>query len=165
MTCEWVTAGRDNIVRSVFEKLDQINTPSNAVFVFDIDHTLIDLAGRPIEPIVYLFHEVKQRGISPVIITARIGTPENIQWTREQLYKLGITGSIFMYFLSPDKNDPWRFKYMARKNVHERGFHVIMTIGDEPWDHGEYGGFGFMVPKCGCGGQWKENAPLISQYF
>ena len=60
MTCEWVTVGRDNVVRSVFEKLDQITIPPNAVFVFDIDHTLIDISGNPIDPVVYLFHTTVQ---------------------------------------------------------------------------------------------------------
>ena len=159
MTCEWVAAARDRVVRAVFEKLDQIQIPPNAVFVFDIDHTLIDETGKAIDPVVYLFHYVKQRGISPVIITARRGSEENIARSREQLESLGITGARFTYFIAPEKNDPWKFKYIARKNVHERGYQVIMSIGDEPWDLGEYAGFGFQVPKCSC------NTQMISQYF
>ena len=160
MTCEWLVTARDKVVRKVFEKLDQIQIPSNAAIVFDIDHTLIDLTGKPIDPVVYLFHHVKQRGISPVIITAREGTEENIAFTQEQLSSLGITGQTFMYFLAPGKTDPWRFKWIARKNVHERGLNVIMSIGDEPWDIGEYGGDGFQLPKCFC-----NSDTMISQYF
>jgi hypothetical protein len=116
--------------------------------VFDIDHTLLDFVGNPIDPIVSLFHTVKSKGITPIIITARLGHDRNVELTRQQLERVGIHGWRFIYFLPPHKRDPVVFKRISRMNVHERGFHVIMSIGDERWDIGEYGGVGFIVPKC-----------------
>jgi len=159
MACDWVKSSREKVVRAVFEKLDRMEIPKNAAFVFDIDHTLIDETGMPIEPVVQLFHTVKKLGIHPVIITARTGTPEVIKWTQDQLKHFGITGQKFTYLLSPGKTDPWKYKHIARKNVHERGLHVIMSIGDQPWDLGEYGGIGFQLPRCDSPDQF------ISQYF
>ena len=152
MSCDWLKNEHIKIANSVLKKLETIHIPKNAAMVFDIDHTLLDQHGGPIEPIVYLFHFVKQKGIQPVIITARLGHEKNIEWTKNQLKKHNLGGdNISMYFLPPDKTDPWRYKYHARKNVHERGLTVIMSIGDEQWDIGEYGGIGFKLPKCMCG--------------
>jgi predicted secreted acid phosphatase len=125
-----------------------MHIPDNAAIVFDIDHTLLDWVGNPIHPIVYLYHAVRSKGIHPVIITARWGSQRNIEWTRQQLQNAGINGWKFMYFLPENKRDPVHYKRVSRKNVHERGLHVIMSIGDEYWDIGEYGGHGIIVPKC-----------------
>ena len=57
------------------------------------------------------------------------------------------TGYKYMYFIPRDKQDPITFKYIARRNLHERGYNVAMSIGDMPWDIGYYGGIGFQVPK------------------
>ena len=122
--------------------------PKNAVAIFDIDQTLIDLKGNP-TPIVKLFNFVKIKGIHPVIITARDATPESVKQTQQHLQKFNIFGEILMYFRPPEKMDLAYYKYCARKNVHERGFIPVLSIGDEYWDIGEYGGYGIKLPKCG----------------
>lgn len=160
MACEWLVSAREKVAQAVFEYLDRTEIPSNAVIVFDIDHTLLDQHGAIIPPIVYLYHAIKSKGITPIIVTAREGRSEVVRWTQDQLRDLGIDGYTYMYFLGVGKTDPWHYKKIARKNVHERGYIVIATIGDEQWDHGEFGGVGFMVPKCFC------NATKINmQYF
>jgi len=160
MACEWLLYMRDKVVRTIFDKLNTMIIPNNAAIVFDIDHTLIDQFGNPIEPVVYLFNAIKQRGITPVIITARQGDEMVTRWTQDQLERLNITEYRSIYFLPPGRTDPWRFKMLARKNIHDNGYVVIMTIGDEPWDHGEYGGIGYIIPKCFC-----ATSTINMQYF
>ena len=38
-----------------------------------------------------------------------------------------------------------KFKLLARKNLHDSGKKVEISIGDMKWDIGEYGGIGFIV--------------------
>ena len=149
MTCEWLKNEHIKIVNTIVEKINSIEIPQNAVMIFDIDQTLLDKNNNPIMPVVNLFHFVKQKGIHPVIITARLGFDANIQKTREDLAKHNVLSALLIYFL-PMGKDPRNYKLMARKNVHERGFTVIMSIGDQPWDIGDYGGLGFLLPTCGC---------------
>lgn len=160
MACDWLLSARNKIVNVIFDKLEQLYIPPNAAIVFDIDHTLIDQFGNPIKSIVYLFNIIKQKGITPILITARQGNNEVIKWTQQQLNTLGITGYRSIYFLQPGNTNLWRFKKIARKNVHKHGYKVIMTIGDEEWDHGEYGGIGYIVPKCFC-----EKSKINRYYF
>lgn len=160
MACDWLINERNNVVRDMLGYLNQITLPHNPCIVFDIDHTLLDQFGHPIEPVVYLYNDVKRRGITPVIITAREGRPEVVNWTTSQLKNVGIVDYKLLYFLHPGRKDPWRYKLMSRKNVSDRGYSVIMTVGDEQWDHGDYGGVGFIIPKCFC-----NTSKIDMEYF
>ena len=135
------------IANEFIKTLNSLQFYENSVIVYDIDDTLIDTSGKTIEPIINTYHYAKKMGIATVIITARPGTRENIEKTKEQLSQHGITGYKYMYFIPRDKQDPMTFKYIARRNLHERGYNVAMSIGDMPWDIGYYGGIGFQVPK------------------
>jgi hypothetical protein len=118
----------------------------NSVIVYDIDNTLIHDSGYPITPIIDTYLYAKARGFKPVIMTARPGTPENIERTKKQLQFYGISDYLCMYFRPVDKLDPYRYKLLARENIHDRGYKVVMSIGDMPWDMGAYGGIGIQVP-------------------
>ena len=149
--CDSLRRDHANIVNEAFQKLEQIHLPPNAAMVFDIDETLLDLSGNPIEPVVNLYNMVKSKGITPIIITARFGHERNTELTRNQLIRAGITGWRFIYFLPPHKNDVSLYKQISRQDAHDRGYHVVMSIGDEPYDIGYAGGHGFVVPKMrGC---------------
>ena len=152
MLCKQLDKEQRKISKQIINILSRISIPSNAAIVFDIDNTLIDRLGNPICPILMLFNHVKSLGIKIVLITARSGDQQVINFTMNQLKTLGIMGQILTYFIEPGKTDPWKYKYLARMNVHERGYQVIMSIGDEPWDIGDFGGIGFQVPKCHCSG-------------
>jgi predicted secreted acid phosphatase len=132
-----------NNIKSV---ISQTESSSNSVIVYDIDNTLINDYGYPIIPIIDTYLFAISRGFKVVIMTARPGTPENIDRTKKQLHHHGIFGSLCMYFLPPDKQDPARYKLLARKDIHDKGYKVVMSIGDMPWDMGEYGGIGVQVP-------------------
>lgn len=138
----------DQISQEIINKLNNIIFPDNPVIVYDIDHTVIDGMGRPIHPIIRTYHHARDLGIQVVFITARVGTPENIKHTIEQLKWAGIHESLYMYFRPENEWDPHKFKLQSRKNIHCRGHVVIMSVGDMPWDIGEYGGFGYLLPQC-----------------
>jgi len=136
---------RNEVAKQIVDTIDKLTVSSKSVIVFDIDGTLIDTGDKPIHPIIATYHYAKKKGLIPVIITARVGTMEGITFTQKQLEMHGITNYICSYFLPFDKTDPARFKFMARKNLHEKGYVVEISIGDMPWDIGPYGGIGFRV--------------------
>lgn len=142
-----------NIIRTI----DTMFLPHNATIIYDIDDTLINTRGYLLQPIVDTYHYAKSKGIQTVIVTNRPGSQEGITYTQEQLKYHGLHNNSALYMRPPTKNDPWKFKYAARKNVHERGMTVIMSVGDQPWDIGEYGGVGITVPIA--------DPNLIHQYF
>jgi hypothetical protein len=133
---------------SAVDALSRMIIPDNGAIVFDIDDTLIHSSGKSITPIVNLFNYVKDSGLFPIIITNRSGDPLTIEYTQKQLVECGIFGYKLLYFRPPDKDDmPYRYKEKARQSIHERGMIVIMSIGDKPWDIGNYGGVGFILPN------------------
>jgi phosphoglycolate phosphatase-like HAD superfamily hydrolase len=117
--------------------------------VYDIDGTLIDFSGNGIIPIIKSYQYAKAIGFIPVIITARPGTYENIIHTRNQLSAYFIDDYKYMYFLPPESSsraqDQAEYKLTARKNLHEMGYTVVMSVGDMPWDIGAYGGVGIKL--------------------
>lgn len=152
MTCPDLHSMLERVATSMKGTLDSLTLPNNPVIVFDVDNTLIDNYGKPLLPIIDIYHYARKKGIHIVIITARVGTPENIEYTRHQLRSYGIDNYLYMYFRHPQKGSDataqTKFKLLSRQNIHERGHTVIMSVGDMPWDIGEYGGYGFQVPSC-----------------
>ena len=129
------------------KSLNNMSLPENAAIVFDIDDTLIRPDGQPIFPILNLYNYSKEMGLTLILITNRLGNEMGIKYTQEQLTNIGVFGYKSLYFRSPEKEDnPWRYKEISRKSIFERGFQVVMSVGDQPWDIGKYGGVGVKVP-------------------
>uniref|UniRef100_A0A6C0EM03 Acid phosphatase n=1 Tax=viral metagenome TaxID=1070528 RepID=A0A6C0EM03_9ZZZZ len=141
----------EKVASEILHTIDTLWFPQNAVIVYDIDNTLIDLSGRPLTPIIQTYHYAKSKGIDTMIVTARLGTEKNIITTRRQLAQYGINEYLGIYFRPPtnkgDAEGQTQFKLKSRKNIHDRGHLVVMSIGDMPWDIGQFGGFGFQVPS------------------
>jgi predicted secreted acid phosphatase len=130
----------------ISEIINQIVPINNYVVVFDIDDTLFDTKQNiPIKPIIDIYLHAKKRGLKTAIITARVGTSENMKLTINQLTSLGITGYKWLYMMPEDKTDITKFKYLSRKNIHDKGYIVLISVGDMDWDIGEFGGVGFKV--------------------
>jgi predicted secreted acid phosphatase len=121
--------------------------PPRPAIVFDIDGTLIDENGKGIIPVIALFKFSKSMGITPFIITSRIDDNKGIveDYTYSQLYSNDITGYASLFMLPKNFSQPWKYKLHARKQIHNWGFQVVMSIGDNHWDIGEYGGIGILV--------------------
>lgn len=136
-----------SIQNNVYKILEDIQMPPNPAVIFDIDSTLIDVWGNSLPQIVSLYHHVLNKGIKAVIITARADTGEAVDYTIKQLKSHGIDRYHSIYFRPKDKRDPVKYKKEARKSLINEGINTVMSIGDEQWDIGEYGGIGVLIPK------------------
>ena len=113
--------------------------------VFDIDDTLIDSDTDRVMPrTLSLYRHCVSRGYMVYIVTARARTPEGIAYTLDQLRHAGITGFRAIAFRPPHDMDVYAYKRNARRAIPG---HVVMSVGDQPWDIGQYGGFGVIVRK------------------
>ncbi len=138
----------ENVIRKAIFYLSAPNTilPPNPAIVFDIDGTLLDDNGQGIIPIIALFRFSKMMGITPFIITARIDDGIMAQqYTHTQLHNNGIFDYATLFMLPKNFLHPCRYKLLARKQIYDWGYNVVMSIGDTPWDIGEYGGIGILV--------------------
>ena len=144
---EWYNK-TENIVFNIISTLSKMKIEDKSAIIFDIDDTLIHSNGHRIDIMFFLFNYIKFLGIYIVIITSRIGSPENIEATLQQLKFHGIQEVECIYFRNPFKFDcPFQFKEICRKSVYDtKGLTVIMSIGDQPWDIGNYGGIGYLIP-------------------
>lgn len=134
---------RDDTIRY----LSEINKCDQCVVVFDIDETLLDLQGNVIPWIFDIYNYIKSSNIQIVLITYRLGTEICIKYTLEQLKNKNITDFFRIYFSPNITANPYIYKQNARRSLFEKNYHVIMSIGDEPWDIGNYGGRGILLPK------------------
>jgi len=166
MACEWLDIALENLANYILYTLDNLNIPEKSAFIFNIDNTLFDCAGNPNKQIIALYHAIKNRGLKIMIITSRKGDKKIIEQTKKELVFYGITGYHLLYFCPPSKKDLYRFKMLSRYNIHERGYTVVMSIGDEDWDIGPYAGIGLRIPKCPCFREFQKNSHhLIPTYF
>lgn len=131
--------------KKIKDIIDSLSIKPNSMIVYDIDDTLIDREGQLIIPIVNTFHYALSKGLTIALITARPAFEENIRWTMDQLNSLNLSDYLTIYFRPIEKNDIWRYKTMARKNLIDRGYNIEMSIGDMPWDMGPFGGIGILV--------------------
>jgi len=147
----------DTIPDSDFNTLLKMILRSQQVFanpmipgavVFDIDGTLITEGSwiEPIKSVVDFCNFCKEEmGLGVFIVTARAGTNENIIHTKKMLKNFGIEcDSIF--FRTADYDDLDESKLRAREYITKNmTYNILMSIGDNPWDMGQYGGVGVLM--------------------
>jgi predicted secreted acid phosphatase len=133
------------LASEIINTLTSIKFPDNPAVIFDIDNTLIDDFMKTIEPIVMVYNYLKMIGMRLIIVTNRQGSINNMYSTEAQLLLSGITGYELLYFRSPYINDLWAPKKEARYDIFKKGYNVIASIGDKPWDFGHLGGVSFLV--------------------
>lgn len=128
----------------LYEILKNFKGNKKNAIIFDIDETLISLKGEKILWTIDFFNYIKNNGITPMLITARPSIKSSIKYTKQQLKKLGISGYKYIYFMEQGTN-VWKYKKESRKNIEDKGYNIIMSIGDKPWDIGKYGGIGVLI--------------------
>ncbi len=98
-------------------------SPNDAV-MFDIDDTLIFINGRPNVPIIALLNNMKELGYKIIIITARPGLKDVVNYTIKQLADHGI------------KYDYLGFTSAGTKGVMKQhlGYNFVLSVGDMPTD-------------------------------
>lgn len=121
---------------------------SNSAVVFDIDGTLINNLGQPIHTVCKLYEYFLKRGVNIFLVTARYHGKDNAyrKATSDQLKGVGIFGYKNLYMRSDDSmTNYFLFKKECRKDIMMSGYNIILSIGDNAFDIGEYGGVGFIV--------------------
>ena len=152
------------ISRNAIRTLDNIILPNNPVIVFDIDNTLLDSKREIIDPIRVIYYYACMLGITVMIITSRPGTPEVVNWTQNRLMEEGICKVKFYYFRKPENKNCLKFKENARRNIHKRGFNVVMSLGDQDYDiSGKYAGIGVKIPIIYGGSVVYASSPLPNE--
>ena len=125
--------------------LKTITIKPNSIIFFDIDLTLLDEQCHGIQPVIEFFNYIKFIGIKPVIVTARRHFENNIKRTLTELKNNHINGYYGIFFRNLDFLDFTKYKLEARKVFHDKGFNILMSVGDSIWDIGEYGGKGILL--------------------
>jgi len=125
---------------------ENLQTNKEIVVIFDIDNTLIDDKGNYIKPMKKVYNHTKKLNITPILVTNRLGTDYIINITKVQLEKNGFNNYKLIYFRTENSTNPYEYKKSARKDIYNNEMITIMSIGDKPWDYGEYGGIDVKVP-------------------
>ena len=83
--------------------------------------------------------------ITIFIITARPDSPTNRLRTSKMLEDLDINYEyLYMWNLNIFETATI-FKTMSRQDVEIQGYKIIMSLGDNVWDYGDYGGLGVHI--------------------
>ena len=97
----------------------------NDAVMFYIDDTLISSRNKKvIEPVYNIYKALKQRGYKIVIITARPGFQENIEWTEQQLAEINVEYDVLVF--TPPEN---KGKFKRNSN-----YNYILSVGDMDTD-------------------------------
>jgi len=134
-----------NICKSAMYLLSSLTIEPNNAIIFDIDDTLIDKYGQCIIPVIQLYNYAKTLGLIPIIITARLDEVNNINYTLYQLHTCNITDYHEIFFRPENMLNLYEYKNSRRKHIYDSGFKVLMSVGDMPWDIGQYGGIGIYL--------------------
>jgi predicted secreted acid phosphatase len=128
-----------------FEKIPKKKTD---IVFFDIDDTLLRPYNNnePVVPVLDFYKYLVKNNYNIAIITARVNTTDNFNYTINDLKSIGIENDYNHLVLRPENRDDIKeYKKEARKKILELGYTPLMSIGDMYWDVGEYGGVGVIV--------------------
>ena len=114
----------DNLKHWGIHYISNRNVSSTDAVMFDIDDTLIFTNGKPNTPIIELLREAKKMGYKIIIITARPGLNQVIQWTIKQLGDYGIAFD-YLGFTSAST------KTLMKKQL---PYNFVLSVGDMPTD-------------------------------
>lgn len=133
------------ISKDAINKIDTMVIPFNSGIIFDIDNTLIHTSNALIGPVYSILQHARNRGLMIVIITNRMNTEEIGPYTESQLKAYNIDYNL-LYLRNSPNISAWQYKQKAREDVYNRKINIIMSVGDQPWDFGTYGGIGIKIP-------------------
>ena len=147
-----------NVLIEKFEK--QLQSYNNIDYkpcvVFDIDGTILvdgnyapssndDIVTDVYEFLLYL----QTRGISIFIITARPDSQANRQGTMNMLDDLRIDYKYLYMWDRSSIGNHTTFKELARKDILDNNYNIVMSLGDNEWDYGKHGGLGVHIHNDG----------------
>jgi phosphoglycolate phosphatase-like HAD superfamily hydrolase len=130
-------------IQIVYDQRLKYPDADNLAVVFDIDGTLLN-EDTPILPVIHLYNTCKSLGYNLFIVTAR--DSHGINETVDQLNSMHITDYTSMYFRVPTYWDMYKYKETSRESIENKGYHIVLSIGDSEWDIGKFGGYGVLLP-------------------
>ena len=121
--------------------------------VFDIDGTILkDDVYSPknkndlILDVYNFLLQLQKMNIKIFIVTARPDNILNRRYTEKMLQKLGINYEyVYMFDSLIFDDDVPTYKEMSREDIFIQGYNVLMSLGDNNWDYGVYGGLGVHI--------------------
>jgi predicted secreted acid phosphatase len=147
-----------NSMVNIFNKelLRYNNKSYRPCVVFDIDGTILvdgiyapksddEIIGDVYNFLLYL----QEKGIKIFIITARPESNTNRRGTIDMLVDLDID---YVYLYMWDRSaigSHTEYKTAARKDIHDNRYNIVMSLGDNEWDYGKYGGLGVHIHNDG----------------
>lgn len=131
-------------IQLVYEYRMKHPNAENLAVVFDIDGTLLN-ENIPITPVLNFYNICKDMGYNLFIITAR--DSNGINETIEQLQSMNIDDYNSMYFRIPTYWDMYKYKESSRESIINKGYNIVLSIGDSEWDIGKFGGYGILLPQ------------------
>ena len=142
----------NNIVHRFETELMTAKSDRTPCVVFDIDGTLIyendnnTYHDKPILDICKFAYYLNSKNIPIYIITARdISVPNSYENTQKLLDKLNIRYvDLFLWDINK-YSTVVNFKSLTRKSIEDKYYKVVMSLGDNYWDYGDYGGVGIHI--------------------
>lgn len=134
----------EQAINLVYEYRNNHPDAQNLAIVFDIDGTLLN-DNTPIKPVLHFYNICKDLGYSLFIVTAR--DSHGINETVNQLKDLNITDYVSMYFRIPTYWDMYKYKEISRESIQNKGYNIVLSIGDSEWDVGKFGGYSVLLPQ------------------
>ena len=125
------------------------NNFKNPTVMFDIDDTLLYVNTNgslsPIKPIIKLLNYCLNNRILVLILTARDSI--YLQGTKNDLKENEIYYD-YLYLRKSPEDDHKFFKSEVKRKYTERGFDIVMSIGDNDIDIiGDYSGYSIKLPN------------------
>tara|TARA_Y100001972_G_C7654079_1_gene329140 strand:- start:296 stop:775 length:480 start_codon:yes stop_codon:yes gene_type:complete len=147
---------KDNIYNNIIHRFDtELMTNvsgKNPCVVFDIDGTLIyendieTYKEKLIIDICKFAYYLNSNNIPIFIVTARdMNVPNNYEDTEKLLDRLNINYMKLYLWDIEEYKTVVDFKSLTRKNIEDKNYKVIMSLGDNYWDYGDYGGTGIHI--------------------
>ena len=138
-----------DVLKTLLLSAKNINYKPNMqeTIVLDLDGTIVYDGSwdNLILPVVKFINYCHNHGIKIIIVTARPGYENNVNKTKESLTNKSIICDRF-FFLKPDFKNVRLFKTNAREYITKNlKLNILMSIGDNDWDMGEYGGLGVLM--------------------
>ena len=120
--------------------LNRVHAEERLAAVFDVDATLLDGQGQPIEPVCLLLRHCRARGVhaTPFVVTAR--SERGREETSNQLAQAGAAGYKRLYMHPESRSckstsEAGAQKLHWRSRIGEHGYRVCVNVGDAWHDH------------------------------
>lgn len=145
----------DILTKHFHEHVNCCNPVLIPCVVFDIDGTILVegiFAPKNYKEVIHDVYQfllyLQSINIPIFIITARPDYPHNRKETIKMLDDMGIQ-YVKLFMHKSNNENHIDFKRNARQQILLSGYKVIMSLGDNYWDYGEYGGLGVHIHNNG----------------